>query len=156
MVKRLKDYEYAVVCSCCGRECNKGKDPDEAVNISTDMQWAHLGGRDYCPNCYTLDKDDEGFITTADYRHFNGYTCDEIDGKDKGYIKEGAWTEIIDETISERSRQEGFVSGAKWMAEKAALWLKEHAGEYVWYDEMARDCGLDDDFIDKFKSAMEK
>ena len=61
----------------------------------------------------------------------------------------------VQERVENTCRRDGFYEGAKWMLENAVFWLKEHAGEYVWYDEMARDCGLDDDFVDKFKKAME-
>lgn len=50
----------------------------------------------------------------------------------------------------------GSVDMAKEMIDKAIKILQEKAEDHIWYSEIDRDCGLDDEFYDEFKKAMEE
>lgn len=63
---KAKGTFYAIKCDCCG-ECY---DPNnELATIATECGFKHLGGRDYCPDCW--ERDDDDIIHTKDGRKWD-------------------------------------------------------------------------------------
>ena len=67
---------------------------------------------------------------------------------------------IIEEVAYGRGYKSGYMKGsvdmAKEMIDKAIKILQEKAEDHIWYSEIDRDCGLDDEFYDEFRKAMEE
>ena len=51
-------------------------DPDTIKMTYDEEGWKNLGGKDYCPDCWSWDDDDN--IVTKDGRKFDGDTYEEI------------------------------------------------------------------------------
>ncbi len=66
----------------------------------------------------------------------------------------------MEEVAYGRGYKSGYMKGsvdmAKEMIDKAIKILREKAEDHIWYSEIDRDCGLDDEFYDEFKKAMEE
>lgn len=66
----------------------------------------------------------------------------------------------MEEVAYGRGYKSGYMKGsvdmAKEMIDKAIKILQEKAEDHIWYSEIDRDCGLDDEFYDEFKKAMEE
>ena len=67
---------------------------------------------------------------------------------------------IVEEVAYGRGYKSGYMKGSvdmsKEMIDKAIKILREKVEEHIWYSEIDRDCGLDDEFYDEFKKAMEE
>ena len=70
---------YNVKCDCCGNFANEEEwvaDETAAKQDAEYYDFLHLGGKDYCPDCYHYDDNDR--IITKDGRVFDGETYEEI------------------------------------------------------------------------------
>lgn len=69
----LKEYFYNVKCDCCGKLADEEMwQNEEGVirgEIMPEENWKTLGGKDYCPDCWHYDDDDN--IVTADGHVWN-------------------------------------------------------------------------------------
>lgn len=76
----IKEYFYNIQCDCCKALGNDELwlvDPEEAkASALDDGGFMRLDGKDYCPECWTYDDDDN--IVTKDGRKFDGETYKEI------------------------------------------------------------------------------
>ena len=67
---------------------------------------------------------------------------------------------VVEEVAYGRGYKSGYMKGsvdmAKEMIDKAIKILQEKVEDHIWYSEIDRDCGLDDEFYDEFKKAMEE
>ena len=63
----IKEYFYNIECDHCKRLANDemwNNEPHRDEIIPNDEPWQHLGGKDYCPDCWHWD--DDNHIVTAD------------------------------------------------------------------------------------------
>ncbi|MBP5461367.1 MAG: hypothetical protein J6Y20_04510 [Lachnospiraceae bacterium] len=76
----IKEYFYNVKCDCCGVSLANEEfwrvDEDSAKLDAQEADFINLGGKDYCPNCYTIDENDN--YVTKDGKVFDGDTQEEI------------------------------------------------------------------------------
>ena len=63
---------------------------------------------------------------------------------------------IIEDVAYGRGYKSGYMSGSVEMYQKMVKFMKEKLEEHIWYDEMDRDCGLDDDFYELLEQEMSK
>lgn len=62
MVKEVK--MYTVICDCCGADVNEDEefscwsDAGSAKDVAMDSDWLTEGDKQYCPDCYSYDDDD--------------------------------------------------------------------------------------------------
>ena len=57
----VKEYFFNRQCDVCGRLLDEElwhNDTDSLRDVAAECNWQHLGGRDYCPDCWTYDDDD--------------------------------------------------------------------------------------------------
>ena len=90
---------FNIRCDCCGslldEECWMEKEAPFG-DIENDCNWKQLGGKDYCPDCYTID-DDDNYVTKNGHK-YNGETEEEIFDKPQfrlNYLRDletGYWT----------------------------------------------------------------
>lgn len=76
---KVSEIFYNVKCDCCGELLDPDMWYDETSPIGSiydECCWKHLGGKDYCIDCWTWDDDDH--IVTKDNRMFDGDTFEEI------------------------------------------------------------------------------
>lgn len=77
----LKEYFYNVKCDCCGKLADEEMwQNEEGVirgEIMSEENWKTLGGKDYCPDCWHYNDDDN--IVTADGHVWNADTEELID-----------------------------------------------------------------------------
>ena len=64
---KVKVEVYKMVCDCCGETFHDGNDftcytddPDGSLirSEALDNGWREFGDKHYCPDCYTIDDDD--------------------------------------------------------------------------------------------------
>lgn len=75
----LKEYFYNIECDVCGYLCDNElwhTDSQGIKEIAGETGWIKLGGKDYCPDCWEYDEDDN--IITSDGKRWNGETYEEI------------------------------------------------------------------------------
>lgn len=66
MLKEVK--MYTVVCDNCGKDVNKDaeysawNDKRRAEEVATESDWIKENDKNYCPNCFTYDDDDNLLI----------------------------------------------------------------------------------------------
>lgn len=51
--------------------------------------------------------------------------------------------------------KEGYEQAEKDFLKKACEWLRFHASDYTWFDEITGDCGMNSDFIGDFRKVMQ-
>ena len=72
----LKEYFYNVKCDYCNKIADEETwQNEEGIirgEIMPEENWKTLGGKDYCPDCWHYDDDDN--IVTADGHVWNGDT----------------------------------------------------------------------------------
>lgn len=75
---RFKEEFFGVKCDCCGGLLDDDNlyPESEIPTIMSCGGWKHLGGKDYCPDCWGYDDDDN--IITKDGRKFDGDDYEEI------------------------------------------------------------------------------
>ena len=49
----------------------------------------------------------------------------------------------------------GYEQAEKDFLKKACEWLRFHASDYTWFDEITGDCGMNFDFIGDFRKVMQ-
>ena len=57
----IKEYFYNVKCDRCGKLANEElwKCDEQSAKVDADeSSFVELGGKHYCPDCYTIDDDD--------------------------------------------------------------------------------------------------
>ena len=67
----VKEYFFNRQCDCCGALLDEELWHNEAQSlndVASEADWKHLGGRDYCHDCWEWDDDDN--IVTKDGRKF--------------------------------------------------------------------------------------
>lgn len=76
-----------LICDCCGERyrneegfaCYVGdEDGSQIWNDADNDEWLEIGGRHYCQNCYSFDKDDENIVITKDGHKYDLETDEEI------------------------------------------------------------------------------
>ena len=76
----LKEYFYNVKCDCCSKLADEESYQNEEGiirgEIMPEENWKTLGGKDYCPDCWYYDDDDN--IVTADGYVWDGDTYELI------------------------------------------------------------------------------
>ncbi len=74
----MKEYFYNIECDVCGCLYNEEswQASVELLKESDENEWLELGGKDYCPDCWEYDEDDN--IITSDGKRWNGETYEEI------------------------------------------------------------------------------
>lgn len=79
---RIKEYFHNIQCDCCGEIASESwpNNEDDANTYADDSGYITLGDRDYCPNCVTIDDDDN--YVTKDGRKYDGETHEEIDNSE--------------------------------------------------------------------------
>lgn len=97
---RVKEHFHNVQCDCCGELASETwwNNDDDARNVAYDSDFYTLGGRDYCPDCVTID-DDDNFVT-KDGRKYDGNTHEEIDNSE--YFALQAMKEVVGTDTPER------------------------------------------------------
>ena len=72
---------YGLKCDICGHEDGDWYDtPEECREDCQHCDWLHLGDRDICCECYTIDDDDERDIyVTKDGHKYDYDTLKEIE-----------------------------------------------------------------------------
>lgn len=63
---------------------------------------------------------------------------------------------IVEEVSYGRGYKSGYMLGSKDMFDKVMTYIKEHIDEHIWYSEIDRDCGIDDEFYKLLQQEMEK
>lgn len=68
---KVTEIFHNIECDCCKALVDEEhwSDPDTIKMTYDEEGWMHLGGKDYCPDCWNWDDDDS--ITTKDGRRFN-------------------------------------------------------------------------------------
>ena len=51
---------------------------------------------------------------------------------------------------------EGFRRGENETIRRAIEWMKNNCEQFIWFSEIDRDCGMEDNFWDAFQKAMEE
>ena len=75
----VKEYFFNRQCDCCGALLDEEmwhNTPDTLNDVANASDWQHLGGKDYCADCWTRDDDDN--IQTKDGRKYDGDTLERI------------------------------------------------------------------------------
>lgn len=75
----VKEYFYNIKCDVCGSLCDDElwhTDSQGIKAIADESGWIKLGGKDYCPDCWEYDEDDN--IITSDGKRWNSETYEEI------------------------------------------------------------------------------
>ena len=72
----VKEYSYNIKCDVCGRLYIKESKEASSEYLLGDGEWLRLGGKDYCPDCWEYDEDDN--IITSDFKKWNSETFEEI------------------------------------------------------------------------------
>ena len=75
----VKEYFFNRTCDVCGALLDEECWHNEAQtlnDVAAECDWKHLGGRDYCHDCWEWDDDDN--IVTKDGRKFDGDTYERI------------------------------------------------------------------------------
>lgn len=76
-----------IVCDCCGERYGDeesvafyfgDEDGSWIWNDADNAEWLEFGGKHYCPDCYSHDKDDESIIITKDGHMYDWETEEEI------------------------------------------------------------------------------
>lgn len=68
MIKQIK--MYTVVCDNCGKDVSEGQefagyeDACYMQDIASESDWYYDGDKDYCPDCYGYDDNDQVLIKT--------------------------------------------------------------------------------------------
>lgn len=74
-------------CDCCGEQYRNeegfvsyvgDEDGSRIWNDADTDGWLEFGGKHYCPDCYSHDKDDESIIITKDGHMYDWETEEEI------------------------------------------------------------------------------
>lgn len=82
---KVKVESYKIVCDCCGETFHDGNDfvcfsddPDGGLirDEALTANWREIDGKHYCPDCYSIDDDDN--IVTKDGHKFDYDTHEEI------------------------------------------------------------------------------
>jgi hypothetical protein len=66
MIKELK--MFTVVCDNCGKDSNEGTeyscwaDESQAKEMASNADWIEEDDKDYCPECFSYDDDDNLII----------------------------------------------------------------------------------------------
>lgn len=57
---KVRETFYSMKCDCCGQMLDDENyyPENELGTIADECGYKHLGGRDYCPDCWTYDDDD--------------------------------------------------------------------------------------------------
>lgn len=69
----VKEYFYNIKCDACGCLCDEELwmvDSQGAQETADESGWQKLGEKNYCPNCWKYDENDN--IITADGKLWNG------------------------------------------------------------------------------------
>ena len=75
---------YNVCCDICGNDANEmwySDSHDAETNAFDNADFKFLGGKHYCPECYSIDDNDN--IVTKDGRVFDYDTEEELKGEKK-------------------------------------------------------------------------
>ena len=75
----VKEYFFNRQCDVCGALLDEELWHNEVQtlnDVASEADWRHLGGRDYCHDCWNYDDDDN--IVTKDGRKFDGDTYERI------------------------------------------------------------------------------
>ena len=75
----LKEYFYNIKCDVCGCLYDEESWQASSEYFSGEPEengWLKLGGKDYCPDCWEYDEDDN--IITSDGKRWNSETYEEI------------------------------------------------------------------------------
>lgn len=75
---KVTEIFHNIECDCCKALVDEmhWSDP-ETIKMTYDEEgWKNLGGKDYCPDCYESDDNDN--IITKDCKKFDGETYEEI------------------------------------------------------------------------------
>jgi len=63
---------YTVICDCCKKDSNDGSeysawgDIYQAKDVAMESDWIHEEGKDYCPDCYEYDDNDNLIICKSE------------------------------------------------------------------------------------------
>lgn len=79
---RVKEHFHNIQCDCCGEIASETwwNNEDDAGTVADNSGYITLGDRDYCPNCVTID-DDNNYVT-KDGRRYSGETHEEMDNSE--------------------------------------------------------------------------
>ena len=74
----IKEYFYNVQCDCCGEIANETwwNSESDAKYEANEADYRELGGKHYCPKCYSYDDNDN--VITKDGKKFDDETYEEI------------------------------------------------------------------------------
>ena len=75
----VKEYFYNIECDVCGCLYDQESwraSPEYFSGEPENDDWLKLGGKDYCPDCWEYDEDDN--IITGDLKRWNSKTLEEI------------------------------------------------------------------------------
>ena len=75
----VKEYFYNIECDVCGCLYDQESwraSPEYFSGEPENDDWLKLGGKDYCPDCWEYDEDDN--IITSDLKRWNSKTLEEI------------------------------------------------------------------------------
>lgn len=76
-----------IVCDCCGERYGDeegvafyfgDEDGSWIWDDADNAEWLEFGGRHYCPDCYSFDKDDENIVITKDGHKYDLESEEEI------------------------------------------------------------------------------
>ena len=75
---KVRETFCNIKCDCCGQPMDDENyyPENELPTIAAECNFKHLGGRDYCPDCWTYDDDDN--IVCGDGRKYNGNTHEPV------------------------------------------------------------------------------
>ena len=85
MKEEVKSVRF--FCDCCGEQYRNeegfvsyvgDEDGSQIWNDAYKDGWLEFGGKHYCPDCYSFDKDDENIVITKDGHKYDLETEEEI------------------------------------------------------------------------------
>ena len=76
---KVRETFCNIKCDCCGQPMDdENYYPEEELpTIAAECNFKHLGGRDYCPDCWTYD--DDGIIHTKDGRKWDDSSIEVVE-----------------------------------------------------------------------------
>ena len=65
MIKEVTYYD--IICDRCGKSLTNESetcypDKDSALMVAEQSEWIDINGKDYCPDCYELDEETDGYV----------------------------------------------------------------------------------------------
>ena len=82
MIKEVTYYD--IICDRCGKSLTNESetcypDKDSALMVAEQSEWIDINGKHYCPDCYELDEETDGYVRKKGDKQCKTIYCGECE-----------------------------------------------------------------------------